>query len=167
MKWVLIGLGSLLAVVLLVTLIGFLLPKSHIASVAKHYDAPPATVWSLITERDRFPTWRSDLRGVEQLPASDGKVRWKEQSKYDAVTMEVTEAVPEQKLVTRIADEGLPFGGTWTFELGKEGSGTLLTITEHGEVYNPIFRFVSRFVMGHTATMEKFHADAARALQKS
>jgi uncharacterized protein YndB with AHSA1/START domain len=167
MKWVLIVGGSLLGVVLLITLIGLLLPKSHTASVAKHYEAPPAAVWSLITQRDRFASWRSDLRSVEQLPATDGNVRWKEQTKYDAVTMEVTEAVPEQRLVTRIADEGLPFGGTWTFELGKDGAGTLLTITERGEVYNPIFRFVSRFVMGHTATMEKFHADAARALQKS
>jgi uncharacterized protein YndB with AHSA1/START domain len=166
MKWVLIAGTSLVAVVLLITLIGFLLPKAHTASVAQHYDAAPAAVWALITQRERFPEWRSDLRGVEQLPANDGKVRWKEQTKYDAVTMEVSEAVPEQKLVTRIADEGSPFGGTWTFELGKDGAGTLLTITERGEVYNPIFRFVSRFVMGHTATMEKFHADAARALQK-
>jgi uncharacterized protein YndB with AHSA1/START domain len=166
MKWVLIAVGSLVAVVLIVTLIGVLLPQSHTASVARHYDAAPADVWALLTTRERFAEWRSDLKGVEQLTVSDGRVRWKEQTRYDAVTMEVTEAVPEQKLVTRIADEGLPFGGTWTFELGKDGAGTLLTITERGDVYNPIFRFVSRFVMGHTATMEKFHADAARALQK-
>ena len=166
MKWVLIAVGSLVAVVLVITLIGVLLPQSHTASVARHYDAAPADVWVLLTTRERFPEWRSDLRGVEQLPAFDGRVRWKEQTKYDAVTMEVAEAVPEHRLVTRIADERLPFGGTWTFELGKDGAGTLLTITERGEVYNPIFRFVSRFVMGHTATMEKFHADAARALRK-
>ena len=30
------------------------------------------------------------------------------------------------------------------------------TITEDGEVYNLIFRFMSRFVFGHTATMDAF-----------
>jgi hypothetical protein len=46
--------------------------------------------------------------------------------------------------------------GTWTFEFVPEGDGTRLTITERGEVYNPIFRFMSRFVFGHTATMDAF-----------
>ena len=161
MKWVIIAVGSLVAVVLVITLIGMLLPQSHTASVARHYDVAPGDVWALLTTRERFAEWRSDLRGVEQLPAPDGKVRWKEKTKYDAVTMEVAEVVPEQKLVTRIADEGLPFGGTWTFELGRDGAGTLLTITERGEVYNPIFRFVSRFIMGHTATIDKYLAALA------
>ena len=30
------------------------------------------------------------------------------------------------------------------------------TITENGEVYNPIFRFLSRYVMGYTATMDRY-----------
>ena len=41
----------------------------------------------------------------------------------------------------------------WTYELAPEGSGTRLTITENGEIYNPIFRFVARFVLGYTSTM--------------
>jgi hypothetical protein len=40
-------------------------------------------------------------------------------------------------------------------------SGTELTITENGEVYNPLFRFVSRFIMGHAATIEKYQRDVA------
>ena len=58
----------------------------------------------------------------------------------------------------RIADPDLPFGGTWTYELKPDGGGTQLVITERGEVYNPIFRFMSRFVFSHTATMERFVA---------
>jgi hypothetical protein len=60
--------------------------------------------------------------------------------------------------VARIADTDLPFGGTWTYELKPEGAGTRVTITERGEVYNPIFRFMSRFVLSQTATMEKYLA---------
>ena len=35
-------------------------------------------------------------------------------------------------------------------------------ITENGEVYNPLFRFVSRFVMGHTRTIDTYLGDVAR-----
>ena len=31
-----------------------------------------------------------------------------------------------------------------------------MTITERGEVYNPIFRFVSRFVLGHEKTINTY-----------
>jgi hypothetical protein len=56
--------------------------------------------------------------------------------------------------VWRIADPDQPFGGTWAFELASEGAGTRVTITENGEVYNPIFRFMSRFVFSETSTLE-------------
>jgi hypothetical protein len=36
------------------------------------------------------------------------------------------------------------------------GDSCTLTITEHGEVYNPLFRFVSRFIMGQTATLDAY-----------
>jgi hypothetical protein len=45
------------------------------------------------------------------------------------------------------------------------GSGTLVRITEHGEVYNPLFRVLSRFVFGHTSTMEQFLRNLERKLR--
>jgi hypothetical protein len=45
------------------------------------------------------------------------------------------------------------------------GSGIMVTlITENGEVYNPIFRFVSRFIMGHTATLDAYLKSLTTAL---
>jgi hypothetical protein len=52
---------------------------------------------------------------------------------------------------------GLPFGGTWTFEVTPIGDGgSVVRITEDGEVYNPVFRFVSRYFMGYTATIDSY-----------
>jgi hypothetical protein len=70
--------------------------------------------------------------------------------------MEQVDREPPRRLVTRIADPDLPFGGTWTFELTPAGSGTSLTITERGQIRHPIFRAVARFVLGYGATMETF-----------
>jgi uncharacterized protein YndB with AHSA1/START domain len=162
MKWVLVVVGVVVLLVAVVILIGLALPQSHTATVARRYEAPPETVWQTITDVERFATWRADLKSAERLPDHDGHVRWKEKTKYDEMTLEVLELVPPRRMVARIADEGLPFGGSWTYELQPAENGTQLTITENGEVYNPFFRFVSRFVMGHTGTLEKYHASLGR-----
>lgn len=65
--------------------------------------------------------------------------------------LETIESVPHQKLVRKIADPKMPFGGTWTFELAdSDGGGCVLTVTENGEVYNVIFRAVSKLFDMHS-----------------
>jgi hypothetical protein len=44
-------------------------------------------------------------------------------------------------------------------------AGSELRITEEGEVYNPIFRFVSRFIMGHTATIDSYLSAVRKRLE--
>jgi uncharacterized protein YndB with AHSA1/START domain len=154
MRWVL-GIASLLVLlVLIVCVIGYVLPTSHVASASARFAASPDSIWASLTDVPVFPTWRPGLLRVEVLPDENGQRGWREFGKHEAVTYRVTESVPPRRLVTRIADQNLPYGGSWTYDLTPDGSGTRLTITENGEVYNPIFRFVSRFIMGYTATME-------------
>ena len=64
--------------------------------------------------------------------------------------------------MTRIADKGLPFGGTWTLEITSEAGGAALRITEDGEIYNVIFRFMARYVFGYTSTIEGFLRDLGK-----
>jgi hypothetical protein len=145
--------GSLLIVVVLVVCaIGYMLPKSTSHPCRLASAAPDS--WTSLTDVPAFPKWRPGLSRVELLPDENGQRGWREFGKNDAVTYRIVESVPPRKLVTRIADQNLPYGGSWTYELTPDGSGTRLTITERGEVYNPIFRFVSRFVLGYTGTME-------------
>jgi len=154
MRWVLGIAGLLVALVLIVCLIGYMLPKSHVASASARFAAPPDSIWTSLTDVAAFPKWRPGLTKVELLPDENGQRGWREIGKHDAVTYRVVESLPPRRLVTRIADPDLPYGGTWTYDLTPDGSGTRLTVTENGEVYNPIFRFVSRFIMGHTSMME-------------
>ena len=64
---------------------------------------------------------------------------------------------PPKHLVTRILDENLPYGGRWEFDIAPEGQNdSRVTITERGWVSNPLFRFVSRFVVGHTSSLEAY-----------
>jgi uncharacterized protein YndB with AHSA1/START domain len=156
MKIALWVLGALGGVVLLVCLIGWMLPVSHVASASATLSRPPDAVYTMVSEVASYPKWWSEMSRVETLPPVDGRQRFRQHMGSDAVVIEVLEAAAPTRFVTRIADPDQPFGGTWTLEIAPSGAGSTLTVTERGEVYNPLFRFVSRFVMGHTATIDSF-----------
>jgi len=156
MKWMLI-VGSVLVVIILVTLIvGWSLPVKHTASRRATFATPPDAVWKVLTDVDAYPQWRSDLKKVERLPDRDGRTAWTEEGTNGRITFVVERSEAPRVLVTRIADPNLPFGGSWTYEIAPSAGGSTLTITENGEVYNPIFRVMSRFVFGHEATMTAY-----------
>ena len=155
---VVVGLG------LIVVVVGYLLPVKHIATVAAQVPATPAQVWEALTDVAAYPKWRGDLASVEILPTDSGHVAWREHGKNDAISFAIEQAEPPRRLVTRITDKSLPFGGAWEYVVTPEGTGSRVQITEHGEVKNVIFRFVSRFVMGHTATIDAYLADLRRKL---
>jgi len=157
MKWALLIVGALAAIFALVAAIGALLPKDHMASQSAAFKSSPAVLWSAMTDVSKFPQWRKDVKEVVLAPGGDARAGWTEVWTHgERVPIEVKEWAPPSRLVTRIAAKDLPFGGTWTYELAPAGAGTRLRITENGEVYNPIFRFLSRFVFGHTATMRNY-----------
>ena len=157
MKWPLIILGIVAAIIVMIVIVGSLLPRDHVASLTARIAAPQADVWSAITDAATFPAWRADVTRVEVLPPTTTGPSWREYSKQGAITMVVDSSEPPRRLITRIADKGLPFGGQWIYEIEPDGaSASRVTITERGSVYNPVFRFVSRFIMGHTATIDAY-----------
>lgn len=161
MKTVLIILASLAALVVLVTVIGLILPARHTATRERRVSAPPGAVFGLLADPAAYPEWRPDLETVEIL--SRDPLRFRERGRHGAILFEVVERQPPEHLVTRIADPDLPFGGQWTFTITTDGGDSILSIREDGVVKNPIFRFMSRFVFGHTATIDAYlDAVAAR-----
>jgi hypothetical protein len=166
MRYVLMVVGFIVVVVAVVAIIGWSLPVKHQATVERTFRASPAALFGLITDVASFPSWRSELTGVETLPEESGHRRWIEKSKSGPpITYVAEREIPGRLLVGRIANTNLAFGGTWTYTLEPKGDGvTALRITEDGEVYNPIFRFVSRYVMGHDATMKQYLAAVGKRL---
>jgi hypothetical protein len=163
MRYVWIVTGIVVAVVAIILVVGYSLPVKHRAAGETTAKASPEALFALITNVDAFPSWRSGLKSSEVLPSTDGRKHFRETSGDGTITYVIESLEPNRKLVTRIDDKRLPFGGTWTYELLPTSTGaTTLRITEDGEVYNPIFRFVSRFIMGHDSTIKKYLADVNR-----
>ena len=156
MRWILVVGVAVVGVVLVVVIGGLLLPKEHTARSYATINAPPESVWRALTDVEAFPAWRSDVARVEMLAPSNGRKSWREIGKHGTITFEEVLVDPPRRLIGRIADPSLPFGGSWTYDVVREGAGSRVMITEDGVVRNPVFRFMSRFVFGHHATQEAY-----------
>lgn len=156
MNAVLMTMAVLIAAVALVALIGAALPQGHVATLEKRFTVAPPGLWMILTDVGRFAAWRPDVKRIERLPDLEGRPVWIERSSSGRIRFAVDRMEPPRTLVVKIADPDLPFGGTWTYEIVAAGNGSSLRITERGEVYNPIFRFIARFVFGHEKTIRTY-----------
>ncbi len=157
MKWFLLFTGVVAGLLLVALVGGLFVPRRHEASVRRIVPGTPEEVWAAITTPSEFPEWRPGVDRVEvQDRGGEGVERWVEHGPTGAMGMEVEERDPPRRLVVRIVGDELPFGGSWTWELEPEGSGTAVTLTEDGRIDNPLFRFMARFVLGYEATMRDY-----------
>jgi hypothetical protein len=130
MKWVLIVVGGLAALVGLMALIGAFVSRDHRATSSILLRQPPDTVW----------------KALQEIGAGG----------FDVPIIVVESSAP-RRLVTQIDPKAKePFGGTWTFELTPEASGTRVTVTEAGWISNTIFRFLARSLFGYYGSMDKY-----------
>jgi hypothetical protein len=118
-------------------------------------------VWATITGVANYPAWRSGLDSVS-IDAGGSTLRWREASGRDHLSFEAERMDSPAVFVSRITDRDIPFGGSWTYRLSPENAGTRVTITENGEVYNPLLRFMSRYIIGHTAALDAWLVDLSR-----
>jgi len=168
MKIVVIVILSMVSVLALlggvVALIGSRLPVSHMATRSMVLRRPAAELYKMVRDVKNSPSWRSDVKSVELLGDVNGKLNYRERGSQGEVTYELIEDVPNQKIVTRIPEQGLGYSGTWTTMFAPEEGGTRVTITENGEVSNVLFRFMSRYVFGHTSTIDGYLTSLAKAV---
>lgn len=102
------------------------------------------------------------MKSIKHMPDQNGMPAWVETSDSGTIPFETLVSQPPSKLVIRIADPKLPFGGTWTYEITPVAGGSRLRIREDGEVYNPVFRFLTRFVFGYYGTMDTYLKSLAK-----
>ncbi|HEX3359233.1 MAG TPA: SRPBCC family protein [Tepidisphaeraceae bacterium] len=152
MKWLLLIAMVVIGLVLMMTLIGLMLPKAHRATRMARLKQKPEAVFAAITGPQ---DWRPGIT-VTELPADGGPRRWREQFGHESITYEEAASDPPRLYRSRITDKNLPFSGTWTWEIAATAEGCTCRITEDGEVSNPIFRFMSQCVLGHTKSIDAY-----------
>jgi Polyketide cyclase / dehydrase and lipid transport len=145
-----------------VALIGSRLPKAHTASRSLLLPKSPDEVYAVVRNLGAASTWRSDVKSIEVEPRPTGPLHFREVGKNGTINYELAEDVPGQRMVTRILDTDLGYSGKWTYVFAAESGGTRVTITEDGEVSNVLFRFMSHYVFGQTATLDVYLTSLAK-----
>jgi uncharacterized protein YndB with AHSA1/START domain len=147
---ILVGLAAVLF------LVGSMLPRDHSATSTITLKASPEQVFAAITDWRQFQSWRKNLTAVEEFTMPDGRKGWVEVSNWGRMPLVVEKSEPGRLLVGRIADDSLPFGGTWTHRLEPlPGGGTKLATTEDGFVKPAFFR-VMMLVFGAHKTLNEY-----------
>src|SRR5262249_21268547 len=126
--------------------------------------APPQKVFAIVTDFARYPSWRSDVRRVTVEGSGGVGTLVREENASGKIPYRVEVCDAPTRLVMRIADPSLPFGGTWTYELSADAGGTTLTLTEDGEIYNPLFRVMQKLFFSPYKTIDTFLTNLARAI---
>lgn len=158
--------GAIILLIAALVIIGYRLPVHHSASRSIRLSRPVKEVYSRIRDFSSSPDWRTSVKKVEMLGETDGRLRFKEHGPSDTLTYELVQDVPERLIVTRIVDQDLGYSGSWTYGFSSAEARTLLRITEDGDVSNPLFRFMSRYVFGHTATIDQYLSDLSKSFDE-
>ena len=148
-----IVLSVLAALVLVLFVGGSMIQKEHSATCTIEVPAPPEQVFTAITDWKSLMTWNKQVTAVSELPGGGG---WVETMGSMTIPLRVEKSEASRLLVVRIADEGLPFGGTWTHRLERTSQGTKLVSTEDGFIKPAPFRFIAHFFLGYHKTLTDY-----------
>lgn len=141
---------------------GALLPRDHVATGSIKVASAPLEIWQTIRNVGNHPSWRKGVTRVEILEGDPlAPTTWIEYRGRDQLKLHLEAADAPRRCVTRIADENLPFGGTWTIELTEENGQTRVRVTEHGFVKLPPFRVIARFLIGYSRTLQDYLRELA------
>jgi len=156
LRWIAIILGILVLILVAIALAGAMLPQEHTVTRSIVLKQSPEAIWAVVTDHANEPKWRTDVASITRLADRNGHMLVEEKYKNgDSMKVETVESQPPSRLVRDVVDNPI-FSGRWTYELKPVNGATRVTITEHGSVPNPVFRLVSRFVIGHTTSIDKY-----------
>ncbi len=161
MKIFLYLIGGLAALIVLAAMIaaigGSFMDADHQADVTAHLDAPPDSLFAVITDYQNYPLWRKELLRVEMLPPRDSIQTWREFDEWESNwAYEATKVDPPTHVTITIAEPKSDVQGSWTISIVPEGEGSSVNVIEEGAVNNVFFRFIGRLFYSQTATIESY-----------
>ncbi len=165
-QWLLTIVLLLVALLIVAYGLGKRVPVEHTSVASVTIAAPQAKVWALLVNVDAYPTWRRDLKSVEELPTDTGRRRWKEHYKHGDMSFILDDNQPMTSRVVRIEPEGEAFDGSWIFQLIPLDDGrTTVTIIEHGHTYSAPYRFMMHYIFGESYQQKRYLADLTKAAE--
>ena len=156
-KWLLWAIGAIGGVFLVIALIGWSFPVAETTTNTVTINRPPESIWWVLTDYNNASSGQPQFRESSMVSVPGEKpVRWR--AVYTdgyPVNFEVVESEFPRHLVERIADTGVPFGGTWTVDIRVEGTLSRVTVKARAENYNPFTRFMVHLFVNPPAEVNR------------
>ena len=163
---------ALAFIFLVLTGIGTSLPIEHHASCSATYAKPIRYLFTAVADDAASASWRPGIVSAVLISGSGPTAVWRETDTHGGAITYRTIAYSNNDKLARSIDfvPGMQFGGTWTYvispgpvAIGHEPTRVnRVTLIEDGDIYNPFFRFLARYVFGYTHNMETYLVDLAR-----
>ncbi len=138
--------------------VGAFLPREHVAASMVVVPAERDQVWQAVRSVGAYHEWWDFVAETEAVFGEGAEERWVLYgTSGDLLPLVVESETAGELMVTRIVDEGMPFGGTWTYQLESAGPGTtVVTVVERGVIHNPLLRVAARWLVGYHGTMDGY-----------
>lgn len=149
MYWILFVMGALASLVLAVIVGGLVTSRRYVASRAVTVRATPETIWNLVRDVGAYAEWRPEIESA----LVDGE-EWQEFMTGRALRFGVVASEAPRRFVARMLDDDVSSTREWTWDLAPGDRGTRVTLTERGEIGNPIARFVAAQMSGHSRSID-------------
>ena len=153
--------------------IGTSIPIRHSARCSAQVDAPAEVLFNAIADDGISPSWRPEVRSVVLVSGAGLTAVWRETYKNgQELTLRTVSSVNSpasarrKSLIRTIPfDPRAGFDGTWDFEVeppANPGEPALVSIGEQGNIYNPVYRFLARYVFGYDGSIKTYLTDLAK-----
>lgn len=154
MKRSLIVFSMLCAFFIVILAYGYSLPVEHQITMQRHYAKSADELWEVIADYRKYSQWRQNVYEVNEMPAKGVYEAWKEvDANGRSVAFEIVSYSPGIQMIIEVTDATLPYGGSLTFDLLPDATGTTVKLTENGKIDNLLLRVIAHFVTGYTSSM--------------
>lgn len=155
------------AFIVVCTIWGNKLSEDHIISISFEVPASVDNVWERITDWNKFPEWRDNLKSVEAIPDSQGFPRWKEINRNgnEQRFMFTTMSKPHRTVIQMLNDNRA-YKGRWTIGVFAEKDHSIVTVVEEGKIFNPILRVITTKILNRDATIYGYKKSLISSFQQ-
>jgi hypothetical protein len=145
--WSLTAVGLLAGLASVATIAGCLVPRGHVATRTLALRQSPESVWAVLRDGESWPSWWGLLKAVERQ-TEGGREQWRLDYKDgNRFVLDVVEATAPWHMALKIDDVKKLFEGRWVYDVDAVEGGSRVTLTEHGEITNPLIRLMARMMM--------------------
>jgi len=151
-----------------VTAVGQFLPERFMVFKSQSFDQTAQRVWDVVTDIERYPTWKPGVERVELLGETEyGDFQWREYYRNKKpMTFRIGKVMPKNNIIEiRVYKSEAPVQGAWVYRVSNHEGKGILHLKQFAVVKHPFFRFETRFIRGQMADVDAMLSAVERRLK--